>query len=84
MSRRAQLEDNMIVLDPEWMDEAMIGTTPAGQVVYDYDLLVMVLRQHDGMTWEEAVDYVNYNTVRSLAYLDPELRPVIVQVFQDW
>lgn len=83
MSRRAQLEDNMIVLDPEWMDEAMIGTTTAGQAVYDYDLLVMVLRQHDGMTWEEDVDYVDYITARSLAYLDPELRPVIVQVFQD-
>jgi hypothetical protein len=45
-------------------DPAMIGITEfnhAPVVVYDYNLLVSLLMVRDNMTFEEAVEFVDYN-----------------------
>lgn len=49
-------------------DEAIVGVTDEGQVVYDYELMVHCLRIKEGMSAEEAVDFIDYNTIRALPY----------------
>lgn len=49
---------------------AIIGVDPeAKKVVYDYNKMVECLMNEDGMTEEEAVEYIDYNTIRTLPYI---------------
>jgi len=60
--------EGAIYLDNYSYDSAVIGVTHTGQVVYDYDLMVEWLIQEEGFTIEEAVEWIDYNTIRALSY----------------
>ena len=45
--------------------------------MYDYDQMVVFLMEQEGMTEEDAVDFIDYNTIRSLPYAG-ETAPVIM------
>lgn len=47
----------------------MTGHDDRGRVVYDYDLMVKCLMDQDGMTEVDAMDWIDYNTIRSLPYM---------------
>ena len=71
MSRLDEIRD---FLDPECcvMDEydaAIVGFDDRGRVVYDYDLMVKCLMDQDGMEEVDAMDWIDYNTIRSLPYM---------------
>lgn len=81
MSKREQLCDagceEAIVFDNPDYDDAIIGYTTDCCAVYDYDQMVVSLMEQDGMTEEEAVDFIDYNTIRSLPYAG-ENAPIIM------
>lgn len=60
-------------------DTACIGISEDERAVYDYDLMVQHLMEKDGMTSEEAEDFIGYNTIRALPYFDKA--PIIVRTF---
>ena len=66
-----------IVFDNPDFDDAIIGYTTDGCVVYDYELMVISLMEEDGITEDEAVDFIDYNTIRSLPYAG-EYAPIIM------
>ena len=68
--------DDSIVFDGPDYDEAIIGVTYEGRVVYDFDLMVKCLVDH-GMTELEAIDFIKYNTIRALPYAG-ENPPIII------
>ena len=49
-------------------DEAIIGYTEEGRLIYDYYEMVKILQERDGMTEEEAIEWISYNTIRALDY----------------
>ena len=55
--------DDAIVYDNPDYDDAIIGVTDDGQVVYDYDLMIACLGRSQGWTAEEAADFISYNTM---------------------
>lgn len=61
-------EDAIILRDPDYAD-AVIGIDEEGRVIYSYDLMVQSLCLTDGMSEEEAAEYIDYNTLRSLPYM---------------
>lgn len=62
-------------------DTALIGCTEDGRAVYDFDKMVAELMATDGITEGEAIEFIEYNTIRSLGYVaDP---PVIVDLFDE-
>ena len=67
--------EGAVILDG--YDEAFIGVSHEGRAVYDAELMVQVLMDRDGMTREEAVEWIDYNDVRALPYAG-ENSPVIV------
>lgn len=69
-------EDFIIFENPDY-DFAIIGITDDNQVVYDYDKMILFLEQEDNMSYEDAADFINYNTIRSLPYAG-EGAPVIM------
>ena len=78
MSDTVQLREDLLSLgydgvvifeNPSYVD-AFIGVTINNQAVYDFDKMVGCLMEEDSMTEEEAIEFIEYNTVRSLPYYD--------------
>lgn len=47
---------------------AFVGVTNDGRAVYDFDKMIKHIVKLDGMTEEEAIEWIEYNTIRSLPY----------------
>lgn len=83
MSNRELLDDEMVVFTEEHYDKAIIGVTQDGCAVYDYDKLVEAMVTQEDLTPDEAADWIGYNMIRSLPYIDASVRPVIVTLFEE-
>lgn len=68
-------EDTVILKDYSY-DDALIGVSDDGRAIYDYDLMVEWLVRTEQMSEEEAMEWVDYNTLRALPYF-PE-GPIIM------
>ena len=63
------LEDAVCIDGPSF-DDAIIGTSSDDRVVYSYSKMIDCLMANDDMTYEEAVEFIDYNTIRSLPYIE--------------
>ena len=72
-------EETLVFDNPDF-DKAIIGVTHDGRAVYDYDEMVYCLMEDDKISEEEAIDFIEYNTIRSLPYAG-EYAPVIMFLF---
>ena len=70
-------KDGQIYFDEPSYEEALIGETDDGKVVYDYYGMIESLMKNEEMTDEDASDFIGYNTVRFAPYLG-ERSPLIV------
>lgn len=61
-------EDFIVLENPDY-DSAIIGITDDNRVVYDYVEMVTHLVENDNMTEEEAADFIDYNTIRTIPYV---------------
>ena len=62
--------DNVIILTNPDYDAALIGVSIDNRAVYEYTIMLECLRE-DGMLDEEAVEFIEFNTLRALAYAGP-------------
>ena len=69
--------ENFLIFENPDYDSAIIGITENNQVVYDYEKMIEHLMQEDDIDYEEAVDFISYNTIRSLPYAG-EGAPIIM------
>lgn len=60
-------EDAIVFENPDY-DSAIIGMSHDNRVVYSFDKMVECLMEEDGMEYEEAVEFIEYNTIRALPY----------------
>ena len=58
--------EDVIVFDQCSYADALIGVTEDGRAVYDYNKMIAWLVEHDGMTEEEAEEWIAYNTLGAL------------------
>jgi hypothetical protein len=64
------LEDAIVFTAPSY-DEAIIGFDAVqSRFIYDYDRMVEVLAERDGISTEDAITFIEYNTLRACAYMD--------------
>lgn len=68
-------EDATLFENPDFAS-AIIGISEEGRVVYSYPLMVDHLMDKEQMSKEEAIEFIDYNTIRTLPYMG-EKRPVI-------
>lgn len=47
---------------------AIMGISTEGNIVYSYERMIDYLIKTDGMTYEDAVDWIDYNVARSIPY----------------
>ena len=58
-------------------DTALIGVTDDNRAVYYFDKMVEWLIETQDFTYEESVEWIEYNTIRALPYMG-EGAPIIV------
>ncbi len=69
--------ENIVIFDNVGYDDALIGVSEDGRAIYDYDLMVKWLVDNDNMTISDAVEWIDYNTIRALPYAGDEA-PIIM------
>lgn len=58
-------------------DSAIIGVDYFGRLIYDYNQMIIDFMETEGVTEEEAIDFIDYNTIRSLPYFGKKA-PIIM------
>ena len=58
-------------------DDALIGVTHDNRAVYDYEKMVEWLISTEEFTEEEAVEWIDYNTLRAIGYFGEDA-PIIM------
>ena len=63
------LKENSILLENYSYDSAIIGATKEGSVLYDYDLMIQWLQETEDFSYDDAVEWIEYNTLRAIPYM---------------
>ena len=58
-------------------DDALIGITQDNRAVYDYNKMIEWIMTKEGFSQEEAIEWIEYNTIRALPYMG-ENSPIIM------
>lgn len=78
----AGYEDSLLFENPSYLG-AVIGWSDTGQVCYDYEKMIEWLMEEDSsITYEDAIDFISYNTERALPYEPSDRRPIIIYPLQ--
>ena len=68
-------EDSVVLENPSYID-AVVGISQNGQVIYDFDKMVDYLVDTEEMTEEDAIEFIDFNTIRALPYMG-ENAPIV-------
>lgn len=58
-------------------DDALIGVSHDGRAVYDYEKMIEWLMAEEDFTAEDAMEWIDYNTVRAIPYMGDDA-PIIM------
>jgi len=72
-------EEILMFSNPDFPN-SIVGISTDDRVIYDYDLMVQDLIQTENMSEIEAIEFIDYNTIRSLSYYDKA--PIVLQIKQ--
>ena len=73
-----ELNPNAIKFTNPSYDTAIIGTTQDGNLVYDYEKIVIHLVETETMSEEDAIEFIEYNVLGVLLNIPIENRPIIL------
>ena len=83
-SVRGVLPEGSIIFDNIAFDNSIIGVTHDGRVAYDLNRMIQELCREENMTTTEALEWIEYNTIRMIPYLKPEKSPVIIYSLEEF
>lgn len=63
-------------------DDALIGVSEDNKAIYDFDKMVEWLMNEEGFEYIDAIEWIEYNTIRALPYMG-EGAPIIMHRFLD-
>lgn len=76
-------EDSIVFENPDY-DSAIIGYDDnERRIVYDYEKMIEHLMDKDGISYEEAMEFIDYNTCRAIPYAGPNA-PIILHSIEDY
>lgn len=59
-------------------ENCILGISTDNRAIYSLSQMVVYLNDKDGIEFEDAMDHISYNTLRSLDYIPIEQRPVVL------
>lgn len=69
-------EDTIVFDNPEY-DCAVVGVSEEGRLIYDFNKMVEHLMECDKMSQDDAVEFIEYNTIRAIPYAG-SMAPIIM------
>ena len=73
-----EYKDTVVLENPSYLN-AIIGITDEGALCYSYEKMIECLMEEDKMEQEDAMEFINYNTIRALPYASSMgVRPIVV------
>lgn len=70
------LDDAVVFENPSY-ETAIVGyDVHSNRIIYDYERMIDYLVENEQMNEDEAVEFIDYNTIRSLDYI--ENHPIIL------
>ena len=67
-----------IILEGDEYADGEVGISNDGQVIYDYEKLVAALSKAWDCTAEEAIEWIEFNPIRSIPYMKSYGPPPII------
>lgn len=64
-----EYEIDAAILEPEGLDKAIVGISHDGCLIYSYSLLVKAFMDTEGMSVDDAIEWIEYNTIRAIPYM---------------
>ena len=74
-------EDTVVLENPDYLS-AIVGVSDDGRLIYDYEKMAEHLMATDGMDYEEACEFIDFNTIGALPYMG-EKRPIIMNKVEE-
>jgi hypothetical protein len=74
---RKLLPPDSIVFDNHSYDNSIIGVTLDGRAIYCFERMIEEFREDEDCDYLEAVEWIEYNTLRALPYIKGK-RPLVV------
>lgn len=68
-------EESIVFENPDYVS-AFVGVSENGRVIYNYEYMIAHLIA-EGMSYEEAIEFIDYNTIGALPYMG-ENAPIIL------
>ena len=72
----AQDHDETTFFENPSFVQAITGITDSGQLIYNYDLMIESAMEEQEWSYEDAVEWIDYNTLRTIPYMG-ELHPIV-------
>ena len=77
------LEESIVFENPDY-DSAIIGYDAVdNRVIYDFERMVEHLMNVDSMTYDEAFEFIEYNTIRAIPYFGGK-SPIVLHRIDDY
>lgn len=89
--RIGAISEQALIYDGPSFDNSIIGITPTGKLVYDYDKMSDEFAQDNNENFDtlseeekseailEAIEFIDYNTIRATPYMGPNAPIVVAQ-----
>ena len=70
--------DTVVFENPSYL-KAIIGISDEGALCYSYEKMVECIMEEDNIGEEEAMEFIDYNTIRALPYASSMgVRPIVI------
>jgi len=60
--------EDTVIFENYNYDDAFVGVSDDGRAIYDYDLMIDYLMKYFDFTDTDAIEWIEYNTIRALPY----------------
>lgn len=66
---KAQGHEETVFFEHPSFVKAITGITDSEQLIYDYEMMIAAAMEEENWEYEEAIDWIEYNTLRSIPYM---------------
>ena len=70
-------EDSIIFENPSF-DKSIIGISTDGSIIYSLFRMIKEFAKDNNCSDEEALEFIDYNTIRAMSYITDGVKPTIV------
>lgn len=72
--------NKIIILEGDEYADGAVGLSNDNHVIYDYNKLVESLMKHNNWSGTEAIEWLEYNTLRAIPYMKAEGKEPIILI----